>query len=105
MDLLDKFNRKYRYKKYLNLVVSAMIVVFGISSFIYGLHLEPSVTIFRFMTVDGTMFTTIASVVCIVVNIFEAKRNTELTSLLVYYIRLSSAVAEMVIFLVVILKE
>jgi hypothetical protein len=82
-----------------------MIVVFGISSFIYGLHLEPSVTIFRFMTVDGTIFTTIASIVCIVVNIIEAKYITELTNLHAYYLRLSSAVAEMVILLVVILSH
>lgn len=103
--LLGQFNKRYIYKKRTNLVVGFLIVVFGISSFIFGLHLDPHVTIFRFMTVDGTLFTTMGSLVYLFVNLIEAKRNTELTNITVYFIRLSSAVAEMVIFLVVILSH
>ena len=104
-NLLEKFDRRYRYKKYTNLVVSFLIVVFGISSFVFGLHIDPHATIFRFMTVDGTLFTTLGSVIFIIVNIIEAAHNTELTNIPVYYIRLSSAVAEMVILLVVALSH
>ena len=77
-NLLAKFNTRYRNKKYTNLVVSFLIVILGVSSFIYGLHLEPSYTIFRYMTVDGTLFTTFGSLVYIFVNIVEVRHNTEL---------------------------
>ena len=104
-DVLDKFEKRYLKKKYLNLSVSIIIAILGISSFIYGLQLEPSITILRFMTVDGTLFTTIGALVFIIVNIVEAKKNTELTSIPVYFIRVSSSVAEMVILLVVVLSH
>lgn len=104
-NLLKKFKKRYRRKKYTNLIVSFLIVIFGFSSFIYGLQFEPHITVFRFMTVDGTLFTTLGSLIYILVNIIEVRNNTELTSISVYYIRLSSAVAEMVIFLVVIFSH
>lgn len=104
-DILEKFGRRYRYKKITNIAVSYLIVILGVSSFIYGLHLEPHVTIFRYMTVDGTLFTTIGSLVAIIVNHIEIFRNSELTNKIVYYIRLSSATVELVIFTVVILSH
>lgn len=96
-DYLAAFSRRYQRKKMTNLAVSALIAFLGISSFLYGLQLEPIPTIFRWMTVDGTLFTTFGAVFFIVVNIVEMVRKTELTRVSVYYIRLSSAVAESVI--------
>ena len=84
-DILEKFGRRYRYKKITNIAVSYLIVILGVSSFIYGLHLEPHVTIFRYMTVDGTLFTTIGSLAAIIVNHIEIFRNSELTNKIVYY--------------------
>lgn len=104
-DLLGAFNERYRRKKFTNLIVSFLILLFGISSFLFGLHLEPHITILRFMTVDATLFTTLGSLFYIVVNIIEVRKNTELTSRLIYYVRLSSAVAEMVILTVVTLSH
>ncbi len=104
-DLLTKFDIRYRKKKYTNLFLSFLIVLFGISSFLFGLHLDPHITIFRFMTVDGTLFTTLGSLVYLFVNVVEVRHNTELTNIGVYYIRLSSAVAEMVILLVVLISH
>ena len=102
---LEKFDKRYREKKYTNLVVCFLIVVFGVSSFIYGLQIEPTVKIFRFLTVDGTIFSTFGAIVYIFVNIKEVRHNTELTNRFVYFIRLSSAVAEMVICLVTLLSH
>lgn len=102
---IENFERCYRNKKYTNLIISAFIVLFGISSFIFGLHIEPRVTIFRFLTVDGTLFSTFGAAIYIIANIIEIRHKTELTSVFVYYIRLSCAVAEMVIFLVVMLSH
>lgn len=102
---LDEFRMRYRRKKIVNSVISLVIVVLGITSFLYGLKLEPGVTIFRWMTVDGTLFTTLSSAVFVIVYIIEISRHTEMTLVPVYYARLSSAVAESVIFIVVIFSH
>ncbi|MBR1407416.1 MAG: hypothetical protein IJ573_00785 [Clostridia bacterium] len=99
------FDARYRRKKLTNLAVSAVIAVLGITSFLYGLTLESIRTIFRWMTVDGTVFTTIGSIVCIAVNLVEIARQTEVTRRPVYFIRLSCAVAESVIFIVVVFSQ
>lgn len=88
-----------------NLAVSALIVLLGVTSFLYGLTLESIKTIFRWMTVDGTVFTTVGSAVCAAVNLVEMSRHTELTRRTVYLIRLSCAVAESVILIVVLFSQ
>lgn len=88
-----------------NMAVSALILLLGVSSFLYGLTLEPSVTIFRFLTVDGTIFTTLGALACIVINLIELMRGTDFTSAIAYYVRLTMAVAESVIFIVVVFSQ
>lgn len=104
-DLLEKFNKRFRAKKHLNLGVSALLLLLGVSSFLFGLTLEPSVIVLRFMTVDGTLFTTAGALAYIIINLVESRRTTELTSIPIYYIRLSAAVAEMVILTVVLISH
>lgn len=103
--VLERFDRRYRTKKWVSRSISQLIFFLGLTSFIYGWRLEPSWTIFRFMTVDGTVFTTISAFFCAVINIIEIVKNTELTRDHVYYLRLSSAVAESVIFTVVVVSQ
>ena len=43
----NDFDRRYRQKKRTNLAVSILIVLLGVSSFLYGLTLESIKTIFR----------------------------------------------------------
>ena len=88
-----------------NICVSAVILLLGVSSFLYGLTLEPSVTIFRWLTVDGTLFTTCGALACIVINLVEIVRREDLIFTATYYIRLSMAVAESVIFIVVVFSQ
>ena len=57
------------------------------------------------MTVDGTLFTTFCAIAFILVNLYEILGNTELTSIPIYYIRLSSVVAESVIFGVTLISQ
>ena len=104
-DIQEALTRRYVLKKRANLTISMLIAVLGITSFLYGLRLEPMPTIFRWMTVDGTVFTTVSAILCIVVNLVEVLRGTELTRRSVYYLRLSSAVAESVIFIVVLFSQ
>ena len=99
------FERRYLYKKITNICISALIVFLGVSSFVFGWHIEPSVTIFRYLTVDGTVFTTVGAAVFIVANLIELIGHTELTWPSVYYLRLSAAVAESVIFIVVMFSQ
>ena len=99
------FTQRYVMKKRANLTISMWIAVLGITSFLYGLRLEPMPTIFRWLTVDGTLFTTLSAILCIGVNLLEVLRNTELTWRSVYYLRLSSAVAESVILIVVLFSQ
>ena len=95
------FNKRYQRKKKTNLAISLAIVILGVSSFMFGLRLESFPTIFRWMTVDGTVFTTLGASLFVVVNLVEMLAHTEMTRVAVYYIRLSSAVAESVVFIVV----
>ena len=53
------------------------------------------------MTFDGTIYTTIISAIFTVICIVEAVYEVENTSRFVYFIRLSSAVTEFIIFAVV----
>ena len=99
------FDRQYRKKKKANLIISALIAALGVSSFLYGLRLESIRTIFRWLTVDAALFTTISAILCIAVNLVEVLRNTELTRRWTYYMRLSSAVAESVVFVVVLFSQ
>ena len=98
-------DRQYRKKKRANLIISTLIAVLGVSSFLYGLRLESIRTIFRWLTVDSAVFTTISAILCIAVNLVEVLRNMELTRRSVYYLRLSSAVAESVVFAVVLFSQ
>ncbi len=104
-DMMRAFDRRYRQKKITNLCISILITALGVSSFVYGLKLESIRTIFRWMTVDGTVFPTLGAVAFITVNIIEIWLKTEMTRQLVYYIRLSSAVAESVILIVVLFSQ
>ena len=101
----NAFDRRYQGKKLTNLIISAVIAALGLSSFVYGLGLESIRTIFRWMTVNGTMFTTLGALVFVAVNLIELVAHTELTKVSVYYIRLSAAVAEAVIFIVVMTSQ
>ena len=104
-DMMHAFDRRYRLKKYVNLVTSLVIVILGTTSFRFGIRLEPSPTIFRWMTVDGTLFTTFSALFFIGVNAAELLFRTEMTRKTVYYLRLSSAVTEAVILIVVFLSQ
>ncbi len=101
----EAFDRRYRRKKMTNFLYSALIFLLGITSFLYGLRLESMPTIFRWMTVDGTLFTTLGAAVFVVVNLVEMLTYTEMTKVPVYYIRLSAAVAESIIFIVVLFSQ
>ena len=100
------FRRRYRIKKAVNLAVSAVIVVLGITSLVFIWNCDgDGIMTFRWMTVDGTVFTTAIALFYIIIGILEMVFYTELTSRAVYYVRLASAVAESLILIVVLLSR
>ena len=100
------FDRRYREKKILNLFVGGVIIVMCVFALIYMANIDrEGILMLRWMTVDGTLFTLILTVFFFVVNIVELRRNTELTRRAVYFTRLSSAVAESVILIVVLISQ
>ncbi len=107
IELIEKrFEQRYKTKKKLNSVICAVIALLGTTSimFIFDYDNDGLYT-FRWMTVDGTTFTTVIAYICLIVNIVEIRKYTELTSIAVYYMRLSSAVAEGLIITVVLLSQ
>ncbi len=97
------FRRRYILKKTVNLVMSCFITFCGVTSILYSVYVHGSNLIdrLRYMTFDGTIFTTIISAIFTVTCMIEAVYEIENTSRFVYFMRLSSAVTEFVIFAVV----
>ena len=106
MEPLEIFNAKYRRKKIVNIIISAATMLMGIFAVIYIFkHDAEGVFTLRWLTVDGTIFTTVLTAIAVVVNIVEFRQYTELTKTFVYLIRLSCAVTEGIIFLVVMISQ
>ncbi len=102
----QRFKHRYRIKKLVNLFISIVIVVSGIISVVYIWNYDrDGLLTFRWMTVDGTIFTTVIAFFYVMVSILEMARYTELTNRSVYFMRLASAVAESLILVVVLLSQ
>ena len=100
------FVSRYRKKKLLNLLVGAMIIAMCVFALIRMANIDKEgLYMLRWMTVDGTLFTLILTIFFFVVNIVELEKHTELTRKAVYLARLSSAVAESLIFIVVLISQ
>ena len=104
---LDEYQRKFKNRFFVKkdcTIISSIIIVFcGVSSVMYSALVFHN-NIFdrmRYMTFDGTMFTTLVSFLFIVISTFEKIYDTEVTNRFIYFMRLSSATTEFVIFIVV----
>lgn len=103
---LNNFDKRYRMKKITNLIFSIIIVCMGIFSFIFIWNYDKEEMLtFRWMTVDGTLFTTILTFMVIIANLYELIRKRELSRHFVYLVRLASAVAEGIILIVVLISQ
>ena len=100
------FDRRYRQKKIVNLLIGAMIIAMCIFALAYMANTDrEGLLMLRWMTVDGTLFTLILTLFFFIVNIVELHKNTEMTRRTVYISRLSSAVSESVIIIVVLISQ
>ena len=105
---LDQFEqrleKRFRLKKTVNAIFSMFIAVIGVSTlvadvFVYHNNLFHQM---RYMTFDGTIFTIVISLFSCVIFIRELLNYREVTTRFLYFIRLSAATTEFVIFAVVV---
>ena len=89
-----------RKKKRLNLALNILISVLGLSSLFIFLLMN-RLAAFSFFTFDGSLFTTVVSVLAVVVNLRELSEGRENESRRMFFLQLASAVTEIVIFIVV----
>ena len=66
-------------KKKLNLALNLLISALGISSLFIKFFLVDGLLAFRAFTVDGNIFTTVVSVIAVIVNIKELVKGSEST--------------------------
>lgn len=105
LELLEnKFIRRFRLKKQLNVVICFIIAVLGITSFIYKARYEGGVlTCFREMTVCGTVFSSVIALLYVLLSLHELRSGREINAKPLYYLRLSSATAEFIILIIVLI--
>ena len=99
----ERFSKRYILKKKVNALLCFFIAFCGTTAVLYSRFVFNNAIFdrLRYMTFWGTIFTSIVSFIFGIVCIMEAKKETEVTYRWVYYLRLSSATAEAVIFAVV----
>ncbi len=100
-NVMERFDRRFRLKKTINLLISFILVLIGIIPMYLVFAQKAGIYAFRWLTVDGTLFTMTGSFIFIMVNIYEIVTGNEMTRVPVYFIRLSCAVSEAVIMIVV----
>ncbi len=91
----------------LNLLISSLLFVFGVSSLAasaVSLAEENFLFAFRYMTMNGTVFTTLVSLIIIIVCIAEMVTGKAVKLRQLYYLRLCSAVTECIIAVVIMLS-
>ena len=102
----NRISKRMRTKKLVNAITCAVISVLGVLSLIYKVNYEGNFLVcLRELTVNGTIFTIVVSFCYFVTNVFEMIYDHEVEREFFYYLRLSSAVAEFVIALVVMIGQ
>ena len=97
-------DRRSRKNTRWNLLIASLIFIFGSASVFLSLFDKSEADFFlefRFMTMNGTIFTTLISLMILIVSAFELRKNRAVISDRLYYFRLSSAVTEIIIAVVI----
>ena len=100
---IERFGRRYILKKKVNAFLCFFIALCGTTAVLYSRFIFHNALFdrMRYMSFWGTIFTSAVSFIFGIVCIMEAKKETEVTYEWVYFLRLSSATTESVIFAVV----
>ena len=99
-----RLKRRFLFRKLNNLMLCLVILVLGIASTAFKVRYEGGfLTCFREMTVCATVLTSVTSAALVFQIIYEIRIGSEVTSSILYYWRLSSAVTEMIVLLIVLI--
>lgn len=103
---IDDFDKRYRTKKIVNIICNLLIICMGVFSVIFIFQYDKDgVLTFRWLTVDGTMFTILLTILILPGNIYELITRAELSGRVLYLLRLTSAVTEGIIIIVVLISQ
>lgn len=101
----EAFDKALGMKKHSNIIICIFIIIFGIFSIYAAVRYEGGFLIsYRSIAVCSTTFVTITAVILMIVNFWESAAGKEIVSDSLYYLRLSTAAAEAVIFLIAVIE-
>lgn len=95
---------RFKYKKQLNILISITISVLGFCSFFISVVRDMNwdfLSDFRFMTINGTVFTSIISLITAVISLAEIIKGEDIKLEKLYFLRLTSVVTESIIAIVI----
>ena len=100
----QEMRRRNSMRKKLNLVLCLITVFLGTTATIYKVRYEGGfITCFREMTVCATVLTTITSALLVLQNLYEIRLGSETSNHALYFFRLSSAVTEFIVIVIVLI--
>ena len=100
-------DRRGRWNLRMNLLISTLLVFFGVSSLVVSALSKAEENFFlefRYMTVNGTVFTTLISLIIAIVCVTQMATGRQLRLRQLSYLRLCSAVTETIIGVVILLS-
>ena len=98
---------RFKYKKQLNILISLTISVLGFCSFFISVVRDMNwdfLSDFRFMTINGTVFTSIISLITAVISLIEIIKGEDIKLEKFYFLRLTSVVTESIIAIVILMS-
>lgn len=98
---------RFKYKKQLNILISLTISVLGFCSFFISVVRDMNwdfLSDFRFMTINGTVFTSIISLITAVISLAEIIKGEDIKLEKLYFLRLTSVVTESIIAIVILMS-
>ena len=98
---------RFKYKKQLNILISLTISVLGFCSFFISVVRDMNwdfLSDFSFMTINGTVFTSIISLITAVISLAEIIKGEDIKLEKFYFLRLTSVVTESIIAIVILMS-
>lgn len=98
---------RFKYKKQLNILISITISVLGFCSFFISVVRDMNwdfLSDFRFMTINGTVFTSIISLITAVISLAEIIKGEDIKLEKLFFLRLTSVVTESIIAIVILMS-
>ena len=98
---------RFKYKKQLNILISLTISVLGFCSILISVVEDMNwdfLSDFRFMTINGTVFTSIISLITAVISLAEIIKGEDIKLEKFYFLRLTSVVTESIIAIVILMS-